>query len=76
MVHIRAGEGVAKVFECRRGGVLCDARIEGRTEDEVLSKVVDHAKRVHGVDLARSRTLSGYARSLIRDDPRGAPEGA
>jgi predicted small metal-binding protein len=67
------GEGLAKVFQCRHGGVLCDARIEGQTEEEVLSKVVDHARNVHGVDLARAKTLSGYARSLIRDDSRGAP---
>jgi hypothetical protein len=34
----------------------------------VLQKAVEHAKKVHGVDLSQSKTLAGYARSLIRDE--------
>lgn len=56
-----------KSFECKHGGVVCGARITGETEDEVLGKAVDHARKVHGVDLSRSKTLAGYARSLIKD---------
>ncbi|MBA3476449.1 MAG: DUF1059 domain-containing protein [Actinobacteria bacterium] len=57
------------MFECRHGGVVCRAKIEGETEDEVLAKAVEHAKDVHGVDLAQAKTLARYAQSLIRDKP-------
>ena len=58
---------MTKTFECRHGGVICNARIEGETEDEVLANAVEHAKKVHGVDLTQAQTLARYARSLIRD---------
>ncbi len=58
---------MTKTFECRHGGVVCNAKIEGETEDEVLAKAVEHAKAVHGVDLSQAQTLARYARSLIRD---------
>ncbi|MBA2357260.1 MAG: DUF1059 domain-containing protein [Actinobacteria bacterium] len=54
-------------FECKHGGVVCRARITGETEAEVLEKAVNHARKVHGVDLSRSKTLAEYARSLIRE---------
>jgi predicted small metal-binding protein len=59
---------VAKTFECRHGGVACGAKIRGETEDEVLAKAVEHAKRKHGVDLTQAKTLARYAQSLIRDE--------
>ncbi len=58
---------MTKTFECRHGGVVCGARIEGETEDEVLAQAVEHAKSVHGVDLTQAKTLARYARSLIRE---------
>ena len=58
---------MAKTFECRHGGVVCGAKIRGATEEEVLRKAVEHAKKVHGVDLTQSQTLARYARSLIRE---------
>jgi predicted small metal-binding protein len=60
---------VAKVFECRHGGVVCDAKIEGETEEEVLQKAVEHAREKHGVDLGQARTLARYAQSLVREAP-------
>ncbi len=57
-----------KRFACRDAGVLCKAEVTGETEEEVLAKAVAHARDKHGVDLARSTTLAGYARSLVRDD--------
>ncbi len=58
---------MAKSFECSHGGVVCRAKIEGETEDEVLAKAVEHAKQAHGVDLTQAQTLARYAQSLIRD---------
>ena len=59
---------MAKSFECKHGGVVCGAKIRGETDDEVLRKAVEHAQKVHGVDLAQSKTLARYAQSLIRDE--------
>ncbi len=67
-LHVKREEaGLTKTFECRHGGVVCGAKIEGETEDEVLAKAVEHAKSVHGVDLTQAKTLARYAQSLIRD---------
>ena len=57
-----------KSFECSHGGVPCKTRITGQTDEEVLGKAVDHARKAHGVDLTVSTTLANYAKSLIRDD--------
>lgn len=62
---------MARTFECRRGGVICNAKITGQTDEEVLAKAVEHAKEEHGVDLTQSKTLAAYAQSLIRDEPAG-----
>ncbi|MCP9486191.1 MAG: DUF1059 domain-containing protein [Gaiellaceae bacterium MAG52_C11] len=58
---------MAKTFECSHGGVVCGAKIEGETEEEVLAKAIEHAKKVHGVDLTQSQTLARYAQSLIHE---------
>ena len=62
-----------KSFECRHGGVPCNAKVTGETDDEVLTKAVEHAREKHGVDLAASTTLAGYAKSLIREEGGTAP---
>lgn len=64
---------MAKTFECRHGGVVCNAKVTGETDAEVLAQAVEHAKKVHGVDLSQSKTLAGYAQSLIRDDTDARP---
>ena len=58
---------MTKTFECSHGGVVCGAKIEGETEEEVLTKAVEHARKVHKVDLTQAQTLARYAKSLIRD---------
>lgn len=60
-----------KSFRCQDAGVVCDAKVTGENEEEVLGKAVEHARDVHGVDLAQSTTLTNYARSAIRDEPGG-----
>ena len=59
---------MAKSFRCQDAGVICRAELTGASDDEVLAKAVSHAREVHGVDLADSRTLTRYVVSLIRDD--------
>lgn len=63
---------MTKSFECRRAGVPCKAKVTGATEEDVLQKAVEHAKKVHGIDLTVSKTLVAYARSQIRDERREA----
>ena len=58
---------MTKTFECSHAGVVCRAKIEGETEEEVLAKAVEHARKVHKVDLTQAQTLARYAQSLIRD---------
>ena len=62
---------MAKTFRCSDGGVVCRATIKGETDEEVLAKAVEHGKKAHGIDLSQSKTLAGYAQSLIRDDDAG-----
>jgi predicted small metal-binding protein len=59
---------VTRSFECRHAGVPCRGKFTGESDEEVLEKAVEHARKKHGVDLAQSRTLAAYAKSLIRDD--------
>ena len=61
-----------KRFACADAGVVCKAQVTGETEDEVLAKAVEHARAVHGVDLAQSTTLANYANSMFHDE-RAAP---
>ena len=65
---------MARTFECRHGGVLCNAKITGETDEEVLAQAVEHAKKAHGVDLSQSKTLAGYAQSLIRNEGDDRPQ--
>jgi predicted small metal-binding protein len=67
---------MAKSFQCHHGGVQCKAKITGATEDDVLAKAVEHAKRAHGVDLTQAQTLARYAKSLIVDEPGARPRSA
>ena len=59
---------MAKSFRCADAGVVCNATVTGETEEEVLEKAVEHAKKKHGVDLTVSTTLARFAQSAIRDD--------
>ena len=59
---------MAKTFECRHGGVVCGAKLRGESDDDVLRKAVEHARKAHGVDLTQSQTLTRDAQTLIRDE--------
>ncbi len=65
---------MTKSFRCQDAGVVCRAKVTGETEEEVLGKAVEHAREKHGVDLSASTTLANYARSLVRDESKGARE--
>ena len=46
-------------FRCRDVGVVCKAVTRADTAEELVAKVADHAKKVHGVEL--NQTLIDYA---------------
>lgn len=59
---------MAKSFKCADAGVVCNAKVTGDSDEDVLAKAVEHAKQAHGVDLTQSTTLAAFARSLIKDE--------
>ena len=59
---------MTKIFRCRDGGVVCRVTIRGESDDEVLKKAVEHARKAHGVDLTQSQTLVRYAASLVKSE--------
>lgn len=59
---------MAKVLRCSEAGLVCKEVVRGDTEDDVLAKAVEHARKDHGVDLTQAQTLARYAQSLIHDE--------
>jgi predicted small metal-binding protein len=41
---------VAKIMKCRSVGLDCDFVARGETEDQVMQKVAEHAKKDHGMN--------------------------
>ncbi len=56
---------MAYEFGCRTAGSACDWKARGATEEEVLAKVAEHARRKHKVQAATD-TLVSYLRSTLR----------
>ncbi len=59
---------MTKSVRCADTGLPCRARVTGESDEEVLDKIVAHARDEHGVDLTQAQTLTRYARTLVRDD--------
>jgi predicted small metal-binding protein len=38
-----------KILKCKDVGVDCDFVASGKTEEEVLKKTAEHARKVHGI---------------------------
>lgn len=41
---------MAKLLRCRDVGFDCDAEVRAESEDELLRKVTEHAREVHGLE--------------------------
>ena len=55
-----------KEIKCRDVGKNCDFVCKGNTEEEVLKRVTEHARKAHGMaDL--SQEMKAKIRSLIKD---------
>ena len=55
-----------KELRCRDAGFECDEVIRGEDEQEVMSKAVEHARDVHGIDEIDEDT-GQQIRRLIHD---------
>jgi predicted small metal-binding protein len=64
-----------KKFNCKDIGLGCEYTVCARTEEEVLKKVGDHTRAVHGI-LGFSKDFYEKASAAIRDahcEPRKGP---
>lgn len=61
---------MAKTITCAHGGIVCNVTVSGDSEQDVLVKALAHAREDHGVNIAQSKTLTNYLRSLIREEKR------
>lgn len=62
----RGGHDMMKVFRFSEAGVDCSFEVHGKTDEEVLKKVVEHARKGHEMDVTED-SLSAW-RSLIREE--------
>jgi predicted small metal-binding protein len=56
---------MAYEFGCKVAGSACDWKARGRTPEEVMSKVAEHAQRKHKV-AAVSDTIADFLKSTLR----------
>jgi predicted small metal-binding protein len=55
-----------KDFHCRDAGMDCDYVAKGQTDEAILKKAGEHAKKVHHLDLGGDMTRK--VTSLIHDE--------
>ena len=63
---VRRRRHMMKVFRFSEAGVDCSFEVHGKTDEEVLKKVAEHAKKGHEMDVTED-SLSAW-RSLIREE--------
>lgn len=56
-----------KTYTCRDVGVPCDWKVRGETEDEVMSKIRDHARTTHNMNEI-PKDLAVKVKAAIRDE--------
>ncbi len=57
---------MAKTIRCRDGGFDCNEVVRGQTEEEVLQKAAEHARRDHNLEVTPE--LAAQVRTLIKDE--------
>jgi len=57
---------MAKMLRCRDIGVDCDGVIRAKTEEELMKKVAEHAKTVHGMTKI-SPEMAKKVKAAIKD---------
>lgn len=56
---------MAVEFRCADAGLACRRAVRAADEQELLAKLVEHARDAHGVTL--NETLVDYARTQVRE---------
>ena len=58
---------MGKMLRCKDLGVDCDFVVRGKTEEEVLKKAAEHAKKDHDIDEVTEEYLATW-RKAVRDE--------
>ena len=58
---------MAKLLKCKDVGIDCDFVTRGKTEDEVLKKAAEHARKDHGVKRVTKDYIDSW-KKLIRNE--------
>ena len=58
---------MAKVLRCKDAGVDCDFVARGKTEEEIIQKALQHAKKDHGMATIPA-DLMAKVRSMIKEE--------
>ncbi len=58
---------MAKLLRCKDVGIDCDFVARGKTEEEVLKKAAEHARKDHGVKRVTKDYINSW-KKLIRNE--------
>lgn len=58
---------MSKVMKCREVGMDCDFEARGETQQEVLTKTAEHAKKDHGLEEI-SPELMAKVKAAVHDE--------
>ncbi len=61
---------MSKVIRCRDVGFDCNGVIRAETEDEAMRQAAEHARTVHGVEIAPE--VAEQVRAVMHDEPAEA----
>ena len=53
-----------KILKCRDVGVDCDFEASGKTEQEVLKKAAEHARKDHGIKRVTKDYLKSWRKHI------------
>jgi len=53
-----------KILKCRDVGVDCDFEASGKTEQEVLKKAAEHARKDHGIKRLPKDYLKSWSKHI------------
>ncbi len=55
---------MGKVLRCKDVGVDCDFVARGKSEEEVLKKAAEHAKKDHGIDEVTEEYRAAWRKAM------------
>ncbi len=58
---------MAKIFSCADAGVNCSWKVRGETEQDLMSKIADHARTAHKMQEI-PKELIQKVKAAIRDE--------